>query len=83
MQDNAKWHKTKKVMGYLDQEAPFYMADFPAYSPEFNIVEDTWSQLDDAIKDKNIKNIQSSRDIWKRLGMNFLGKPFTIGGQYP
>ena len=71
VQDNAKWHKTKKVMGYLDQEAPFYMADFPAYSPEFNIIEDTRSQLNDAIKDKNIKNIQSLKRHLKKAWDEF------------
>ena len=69
VQDNAKWHKAKIVMSYL--EAPLYMHDFPPFSPEFNIIEDTWSQLDDAIKDNSITTIKALkrhlRKAWNEL----------------
>ena len=58
-------------MSYLDQEAPLYMHDFPPFSPEFNIIEDTWSQLDDAIKDNSITTIKALkrhlRKAWNEL----------------
>lgn len=44
--DNAKWHLTKKVMGFI-QENRIQLIRLPPYSPELNPIEQYW---------KNVKN---------------------------
>ena len=66
VQDNARWHKTREIMQYLEQEAPLYMRDFPPYSPEFNIIEDIWSQMAQAINEYEITSISSLKRHLKK-----------------
>lgn len=71
VQDNAKWHKAKEVMDYLEQEAPLFIRDFPPNSPDFNIIEDIWSTLDRMIGKYDIKSVKSMkrhlRLAWKKI----------------
>ena len=71
VQDNARWHKTKEVMDYLDQQAPMFIRNFPANSPDINIIEDIWSTMDRMVGKYNIKSVRSMkrhlRQAWKEI----------------
>ena len=66
LQDNATWHKAADVVKWLEQEAPLYCKDFPPLSPDFNVIEDVWSQLAHSISHKNIKSIPSLKRNLKK-----------------
>jgi transposase len=71
IQDNDPKHKAKLTTEYLDDIAPDRIRDFPALSPDFNIIEDIWSQMDDKIKHWNIKSIpqlkKKLRKAWAEI----------------
>jgi hypothetical protein len=73
LQDNAPIHKTKAVIKYLEQEAPFYVHEYPALSPDLNIIEDIWSQMDSELNKHKIKDLTSLkkclRKIWKDISL--------------
>ena len=50
-------HKTEAVMNYLENEAPYYMRNYPAKSPDFNIIEDVWSQINEELNKYKITNL--------------------------
>jgi transposase len=58
LQDNDPKHKAKATTEYLNKVAPDRIKDFPALSPDFNIIEDIWSQLDSKIKATKITTIR-------------------------
>ena len=70
LQDNATCHKTMSVMGYLGREAPYY-PDYPALSPDMNIIEDIWFMMNDELNKYKITNIATLkrylRKIWKEI----------------
>lgn len=71
LQDNATIHKTQEIMDYIEQEAPYYVRKYPPNSPDFNIIEDIWSQINDELNKYKITNLQSLerhlKMIWKNL----------------
>lgn len=73
LQDNATIHKTKEVMDYLEKEAPFYVRDYPPLSPDMNIIEDVWSQMNSELNKYTIKNLTSLKrhlkKIWKEISL--------------
>lgn len=74
LQDNATIHKTAEVMDYLEQEAPFYVRDHPPLSPDFNIIEDVWSMMNNELNKYNITNIPTLKKylkkIWKEISLD-------------
>ena len=69
MQDGATIHKTKKVLTYLEEHAPYYVRDHSPQSPDFNIIEDIWSQMNTELNKHKINDLQSLkkhlRIVWK------------------
>jgi transposase len=74
VQDNDPKHTAEESVRVLDILAPKRLRDWAPNSPDFNILEDVWSWLDDAMKHKNIKTIASlKRNLslaWKNLDMS-------------
>ncbi len=66
LQDNDPKHTAKKTQQYLDEIAPDRIRDFPPNSPDFNVQEDAWSQLEQAIKKKNIPNVTALKKTLKK-----------------
>lgn len=58
-------------MGYLEREAPYYVRDYPALSPDMNIIEDIWSMMNDELNKYKITNMATLkrylRKIWKEI----------------
>lgn len=71
LQDGATIHKAKKVMKYLEKHAPYYVRDHPPLSPDFNIIEDIWSQMNTELNKYSIKDLNSLkkhlRIVWKNI----------------
>jgi transposase len=71
IQDNDPKHRAKSTIELLDEIAPDRMQDFPALSPDFNIIEDIWSQMDGKIKHYNITSINQLKSrlkkAWKEI----------------
>ena len=74
VQDNDPKHKSKQTTELLDKIAPNRIQDWPANSPDFNIIEDVWSTLQSAIQYKNIKSLDALKrnltKAWESLDMN-------------
>jgi transposase len=66
VQDNDPKHKAKLTLKKLKELAPYYMTDFPAMSPEFNVIEDIWSQIDQKLKRYNINTIDKLKRHLKK-----------------
>lgn len=76
-QDNAPCHTSKKSMKWIkDNGVP--LLDWPARSPDLNIIENAWDQIERMIKDKNCKNLQDlKREIavaWQNLTGSYCKK---------
>ena len=67
LQDNATCHKTHEVMDYLEREAPYYVRNYPALSPDFNIIEDVWSQMNEELNKYKITNLTSLKSHLKKI----------------
>jgi transposase len=71
LQDNASIHKSKSVMGYLEKEVSGYVRNYPAKSPDFNIIEDVWSQMNEELNHYKITNLISLKRHLKKIWKEF------------
>lgn len=71
LQDNAPLHKTREIMNYLEQEAPYYARNYPPLSPDFNIIEDIWSQMNTELNKYKITNLGSLKRQMKKIWNEF------------
>jgi transposase len=71
VQDNDPKHKSKKVEKVLDRLAPDRLRDWPSNSPDFNPIEDIWSELDYELQKTGPKDIVKLKSAlskaWKNL----------------
>jgi transposase len=71
LQDGAAIHKAKKVLNYLEEHAPYFVRDHSPLSPDFNIIEDIWSQMNTELNKYKIKDLKSLkkhlRIVWKNI----------------
>jgi transposase len=71
VQDNDPKHRSKKVTQLLDEIAPDRLSDFPANSPDFNIVEDVWTAIARAIEHRKIQTMaqlkKAVKEEWDKL----------------
>jgi len=76
LQDNDPKHKAKETMRLLKLLAPNRIEDYPANSPDFNVMEDIWSYLDRMVQRSKIKNISSLKKkltaAWNELEWDYV-----------
>jgi len=61
MQDGAPCHRSHSTMGYLDKKKVCLLSDWPAQSPDMNIIENMWAEL----KKKIAKHTPISKnELW-------------------
>lgn len=71
-QDNARCHTAKAVESYLDNKDLDYIKDWPAYSPDLNMIELVWKDLDELLSENApAKNVAELREqvlkAWRDL----------------
>lgn len=65
--DNASWHKTKKVLNFLEENGIKYIFQ-PPYSPDLNPIEHFWANMK-----RGIRNLEDTiEDFYERLDMVLL-----------
>jgi transposase len=78
VQDLDPKHRAKSTNALLDEVAPDRMKDFPAKSPEINIIEDMWSAVTRAIEHYNITSVAQLKRLvnkaWNELPWELVRK---------
>ena len=60
-QDGARCHTSKETVQYFKKNEIRYLKDWPAQSPDINLIENLWSYLKEEVKKINPTNIE---DLW-------------------
>lgn len=60
-QDNAPSHKSQSTMNFIENNKICYISDWPAQSPDLNIIEPVWKLLKDRVSQFNPTSIN---DLW-------------------
>ena len=63
-EDNASVHKSKKVKAFMDQQE-ISILEWPAKSPDLNIVEDCWKLISDMVYDG--KQFRNKNDLVTKI----------------
>ena len=63
MQDNALCHTVKSIKTFLS-EADLTVMEWPAQSPDMNLIENVWKLLNERAKVKNPGNVE---ELWTNL----------------
>ena len=64
LQDGAPCHRSKSTLTFLEREKVCYISDWPAQSPDLNIIENLWAHL----KSELAKHCpKSSDELWNTL----------------
>ena len=62
--DNASWHKTKRIINFLEENKIKYIFQ-PPYSPDLNPIEHYWANMK-----RGIRNLEDKvEDFYERLEM--------------
>jgi len=61
MQDGAPCHRSKTTLDYLDRRQVCLLSDWPAQSPDLNILENLWSVLKDRVRKRLPK---TADELW-------------------
>lgn len=60
-QDGASCHRSASTRQYLSGKAVRCLEEWPAQSPDLNLIENLWVDLKKAVKDRHPKNVD---DLW-------------------
>lgn len=78
-QDNAPAHRSHSVKGFLSKSLP-YVLDWPAQSPDINIIENVWNHIKCNLKKTASKNLHelrlNVRSQWDSITPQFINKLF-------
>ena len=77
LQDNARVHTARVVRNYIILRAPFRTIDFPARSPDLNVIENEWGNMSNhVIRDRHFINadhaFQELSTAWDDLDQDYL-----------
>ena len=82
LQDNDPKHTAKKTQEYLNEIAPDRIRDFPPNSPDFNIQEDIWSHLQQAINRKKFPDVGTHKRVLQREWDNLSWEKIRLCYEY-
>ena len=70
MQDGAPCHKSASTQKFLDDNHICVLSDWPAQSPDLNIIENLWSVLKLKVRQRNVN---CKDDLWTIIREEFYG----------
>jgi len=79
-QDNAPCHKSKSTMAFMDNNKICLLSDWPAQSPDINIIENLWGILK-----RNVSQcrLNTTNDLWEECQRQWFAIPTeAIQGLY-
>ena len=68
MQDGAPWHRSSSILAYLDNKNVCLFSDWPAQSPDLNIIENLWALLKKNIR----KHHPILKDDWYTIPNDYI-----------
>ncbi len=71
-QDNASCHTSEETFEFMASEGIAVLPEWPARSPDLNIIENLWKQLKDCIKNRECQNLEQ---LWTLLETAFYAIP--------
>ena len=71
-QDNALCHTSRSSMKFWEDHQVCYISDWPAQSPDLNIIEPMWKQLKDRLSNHSAKTLE---DLWKQCVIKWKNIP--------
>lgn len=74
-QDGAPCHRSKQSITFLEENAINYICDWPAQSPDLNVIENMWSYVKQKLYLTEFNNIN---ELW----MNFKKEFFEVPNDY-
>ena len=77
MQDNDSKHTSRRVKCWF-MENRIVVMDWPAQSPDLNLIENLWTDAKEAVCNKKIKDQQEFGMLSRMLGKIFLYNVFKI-----
>ena len=74
-QDNAPCHKSLEVMTFMENNGIGLLPQWPARSPDLNIIENLWDYLKKKVRQHSIANLE---ELWTVLQHEFYNIPDSL-----
>ena len=80
VQDGASCHKSKSTLQFLEKHQVCVIEDWPAQSPDINIIENLWSRLKMHVGKENVKSLDELWMVcqreWEKIDNNYIKRLF-------
>jgi len=67
MQDGTSCHRSRSTLRFLENHGVYLLSDWPAQSPDLNIIESLWATLKKNVTRRHPKNQEDIRVILRKM----------------